>query len=52
MKIDPKLKEAVDVLKFIDHRVREELKNREKSANGDASKPQAPRGDSPSPDLE
>ena len=30
--IDPKLKEAVDVLKFIDHRVRQELKNRDKSA--------------------
>ena len=31
--IDPKLKEAVNVLKFLDHRVRSELKNREKSAN-------------------
>jgi hypothetical protein len=31
MEKNPKLKEAIDILKFVDHRIRSELKNREKA---------------------
>lgn len=49
--IDPKLKEAVDVLKFIDHRVRQELKNREKSNGENAGSPQSAFEGEQSPPL-
>ncbi len=50
--IDPKLKEAYDVLKFIDYRVRQELKNREKSANGEnVETPQSSDEGQPPPRL-
>ncbi len=39
--IDPKLKEAVNVLKFLDHRVRQELKSRESSNVDNVETPQS-----------
>lgn len=51
-KIDPKIKEAVNVLKFLDYRIRQELKNRENSSNDEnAETPQFDAEDARSLDL-
>ena len=53
--IDPRLNKAVDVLKFFDFRIRQELKNREKQANNaDVETPQSAfeGGQSPPRDIQ